>query len=301
MTAMANDVREGYLLAPGGWIWFRAVGTHHRSTPLLVLHGGPGAGHRYLEALEALATDRCVVFYDQLGCGFSEAPQDRELWRIEYFVAELQALRELLGLERVHLYGHSWGGWLALEAMLTHPDGVTSLVLASTSAGLPEYTREIERLREELPPDIYADMLEYERAGNHQSPEYKAALLEFYQRHLCRLSAWPQLLIDNVRNITGNPVYETMQGPNEFVITGNLRTWDRTDRLGSIEVPTLITVGRYDEATPACAATLQQGIAGAQLHVFEQSAHMPHIEEPEQYLATLKLFLADVDRHIAAA
>jgi proline-specific peptidase len=296
MAELTDKTREGYLPVPGGWIWYHAVGTDHTAVPLLVLHGGPSAGYRYLEALETLATDRCVVFYDQLGCGRSEEPGDSTLWRMERFVEELQALRRLLGLEYVHLYGHSWGGWLAIETILTCPGGVASLVLAGTSASLPEYMREVDRLRKQLPPEVYQAMLKHEQAGNLQNPDYKAAVLEFYQRHLCRMDPWPQVLIDNVRNIAGNAVYETLQGPNEFVITGNLRTWDRTDRLSDIDVPTLITVGRYDEATPTCAETLRRGIPNARLQIFEQSAHMPHIEEQERYLATLKQFLDEIDR-----
>lgn len=296
MTDADDIVREGYLPTPDGWIWYEARGAQRAATPLLVLHGGPGAGYRSLEPLGALAADRCVVFYDQLGCGRSEEPDDPALWRIERFVDEIARVRELLGLDEIHLFGHSWGGWLAIEYMLTRPAGVASLILASTSASLPEYRREIERLRRALPPPIYQTIRDREAAGDLDDPDYKAAVLEFYQRHLCRLNPWPPLLIDNVHGLSGHAVYETMQGPNEFVITGNLKDWDRTARLGEIAQPALITAGRYDEATPACAETLRRGIPQAQLAIFEQSAHVPHLEEPQSYLAALKTFLGEVDR-----
>src|SRR5262245_57224189 len=295
MAASAYEVREGYLPVPDGWIWYQAKGAQHPTIPLLVLHGGPGAGYRSLEPLESLVADRCVVFYDQLGCGRSEEPDNPALWRMERFVDEIARIRQLLGLEHIHLFGHSWGGWLAIEYMLTRHSGVVSLILASTSAGLPEYRREIDPLRQALPPQLYQTILDREAAGDLQDPDYKAAVLEFYQRHLCRLQPWPQLLIDNVRNLTSHVVYEPMQRPNEYDITGNLKDWDRTDRLGEIELPTLITVGRYDEATPACAETLRRGIRGSRLQIFEHSAHVPHLEESEGYTAALKRFLDEVD------
>ncbi len=288
------QVDQGYIPVPGGWVWYRRIGPRG-TIPLLVLHGGPGAGYAYLESLEALATERELVFYDQLGCGRSETPNNPKLWRLERFVAEISAVRHALKLERIHLFGHSWGGWLALEYMLAKPLGVSSLTLASTSASLPEYVREIERLRDELEPDIAATLRAYEASGDVSHPDYRAALLNFYQRHLCRLEVWPPALVETVRRIGNNSAYTTLQGANEFVISGSLKDWDRSQRLGEISTPTLVTVGRYDEITPVCAATLQQGIPNAVLHIFEQSAHMPHLEESTAYCQVLADFLRQVE------
>ncbi|MFC2043187.1 proline iminopeptidase-family hydrolase [Chloroflexota bacterium] len=274
-------------------IWYRRVG--NGGIPLLTLHGGPGAGHDYLEPLDGLAADRPVIFYDQLGCGKSDQPDDRSLWRMERFVTEVDTVRRALGLEQIHLLGHSWGGWLAIEYILTRPAGVRSLILASTSAGLPEYVRVIQHLIAILPPDIRDTLQRYEAAGELHHPDYEVATLKFYQHHLCRLDPWPDALDRSVQNITGNPVYEIMQGPNEFTVTGNLKDWDRTDQLGEISVPTLITVGRYDEVTPACAETLHQGIPNSQMVIFEESAHLAHLEETEKYLQDMAEFLAGVE------
>lgn len=204
-------------------------------------------------------------------------------------------IRHLLGLTHIHLFGHSWGGWLAIEYMLTQPHGVASLTLASTSASLPEYAAEVERLRKAMPSEIYQTMVEHESKGDLQNPAYKEVVLAFYKRHLCRLDPWPQLFIDNVRGLSESLVYETMQGPNEFLITGNLKDWDRRERLSEITCPTLITAGRYDELTPACAETLQRGIKNSRMEIFEKSAHMPHIEEQDLFLNALKEFLITVD------
>jgi proline-specific peptidase len=275
-------------------VWYRIVGSGN-GIPLLTLHGGPGAGHDYLEPLEALAPDRPVVFYDQLGCARSEQPADRSLWRIERFVAEVGAVRQSLDLERVHLLGQSWGGWLALEYMMTRPQGLASLTLASTSASIPQFVREAARLKAALPAEIRDTLQRYELAGDLQHPDYQAAVLEFYKRHLCRLDPWPDALLRSVKNIEGNPAYETMNGPNEFTVIGNLKDWDRTASLERIKIPTLITVGRYDEITPNCALTLHEGIPGSELHIFERSSHTAHLEEPEEYIRVVRDFLNRVE------
>lgn len=288
-----QPVEEGYLPVAGGSLWYRLVG-HQESVPLLVIHGGPGAGSAYLEGLAALADERPVVFYDQLGCGRSEKPARPTLWTLEHFVEEVAAVREYLGLEQLYLLGHSWGGWLTIEYMLTHPQGIQGLVLASTSASLPEYVREIYRLRRAL-PDIDAALHFHEQQGTPEHPDYKAALLRFYQQHLCRLESWPPSLVDTLSKMKQCAAYTALQGRNEFLITGTLQDWDRTARLAEIATPTLITVGGYDEMTPRCALTLQQGIAHARLCIFEQSAHLPHLEETAAYLSTVRRFLKQTD------
>lgn len=287
-------VDEGKVTVEQGYqIWYRRIGD--TGIPVLILHGGPGAGHDYLEPLEGLATDRPVIFYDQLGCGRSDQPDDRNLWQIERFVAEIDTVRIALGLDRVHLLGQSWGGWLAIEYMLTRPSGIASLVLASTSASVPQFVAEASRLKAELPMETRETMKRYEEAKDFRNPEYEAATMVFYQNYLCRLSEWPDCIMRSIANLDGNAVYETMNGPNEFMVVGNLKKWDRTDRLEEISVPTLITVGRYDELTPACAETLHQGIAESRLVVFEESAHEAHIEETDRYLKVVSDFLADVE------
>ena len=286
---------EGQIDVPGGQVWYKVVGSGE-SVPLLTLHGGPGGGHDYLEPLNEIASERPVVFFDQLGCGKSDTPDDVSLWRIDRFVDEVTAVRDALGLDRIHLLGHSWGGWLAIEYMLGAPSGVVSLTLASTSASIPQFVYEAGKLISELPREMAETMRRLEAEGDFENPEFEAGMMEFYKRHLCRLDPWPDPLMRCLENLDGNIVYETMNGPTEFTVIGNMKDWNRIEKLSEIVAPTLITCGRYDELTPACSRTLHQGIMNSRMHVFERSAHMAHLEETESYLQILSEFLRDFNQ-----
>jgi proline-specific peptidase len=284
----------GFVPVDGHRVWYRRVGGGP-GLPLLLLHGGPGAGHDYLEPLQGLARDREVIFYDQLGCGRSDRPDDPSLWRIERSVREVDTVRSALGLERIHLLGQSWGGWLGVEYMLSQPRGIAGLVLASTSASIPQFVAEAAKLKAQLPTAMVAVMARCEAAGHWNDPQYLEVVREFYRRHLCRADPWPDCMQRTVRNLEGNQVYEVMNGPNEFIVIGNLKDWNRIDRLGEIRVPTLITVGAHDELTPACAETLRAGIPDSRVVQFDESSHTAHIEETTRYLEVVDAFLRQVD------
>ena len=198
---------------------------------------------------------------------------------METFLEQLQSVVEWLRLGRFHLFGSSWGGMLALEYAFTWPAGLASLILNSTPTSAPRWAEETLRLHSELPPGL----------------EGKAAEEEFKRRHICRLDPEPEVLARS-RAKFGTQVYETMWGPNEFTVTGTLRDWDVIDRLGEIRVPTLVTSGRHDECTPALVEPLHAGIAGSDWVLFEESAHMAYLEEPERYLEVVGGFLDRVER-----
>lgn len=291
--------REGRIPFRGHETWYRAVGeTEPGKLPLLCLHGGPGAPHDYLTPLEGIArTGRQVIFYDQTGCGRSTGPSgDPSAWTVELFRDEVGAVREALGLEETHLFGSSWGGMLAMEVALTHPPGLASLVIASSPASIPLWAAEANRLRSELPEETRRVLDEHEAAGTLDSPAYQEATMEYYRRHLCRLDPWPDYVERTMATIA-EEVYLTMQGPNEFVITGTLADWEITDRLGEIDVPTLVTSGSYDEATPEIARQVHEGIRGSEWVLFEQSGHLAFVEEPERYLSVLDDFLTRVESY----
>ncbi len=288
---------EGRVSFRGHKVWYRIVGGPEEpgKLPLLCLHGGPGAPHDYLEPLEELAmSGRRVVFYDQLGCGNSDLPSDPSLWTIELFVNEIDVIRDALGLDHVHLLGQSWGGMLALEYTLTRPAGLASLILASTTASVPEWIAEANRLRADLPPEVQQVLLHHEATETTDNPVYQDLMMMFYKRHVCRLDEWPEF-VTRTFDLLRQEVYGTMWGPSEFHATGTLREWDVRDRLGEIDIPTLVTAGRYDEATPDLAETLRRGIPNSEVVIFEESAHMAHAEEPERYRQVLKDYLTRVE------
>jgi proline-specific peptidase len=294
-------VIEGRIPYAGGETWYRIVGDSDEpgKLPLVCLHGGPGALHDYLEPLGTLAeTGRRVVFYDQIGCGKSWIEKPTDFWTVELFVEELGVVRDALGLDRIHLFGSSWGGMLAMEYALTKPDGLASLVLSSSPASIPVWAEETNRLRGELPEEVQGVLDEEEAAADRlDSPAYEEATMEFYKRHVCRLDPWPDNVMRTFTGLREHPdVYLTMQGPNEFVITGTLRDWDITGRLSEIDVPTLITAGRYDEFTPRQARALNDGIRGSELITFENSSHMQFVEEPDRYFQVVAGFLDRVEQ-----
>jgi L-proline amide hydrolase len=263
--------------------------------PVLMLHGGPGVPHDYLENMAKLAaTGRPVIFYDQLGCGKSDRPDDPALWTVDLFKEEIDVVRNALGLDRIHLLGQSWGGMLAMEYVLTQPAGVASLIIASSPASMRVWVEEANRLREALPAEIQATLLRHEAAGTTDDPEYQTTMLAFYQRHVCRIVPMPDQ-VQRAFDGMGAQVYHTMNGPSEFHVVGTLKDWDIRDRLGEIALPTLITSGRYDELTPMQGEIIQRGIPGSRWVLFEESSHMPHVEEETRYLAVLDDFLSRVE------
>jgi len=291
--------QEQLITIDGHRVWTRRVGTTSRPDrlPIVLLHGGPGVPSDYLEPLELLAADgREVIRYDQLGCGRSDHPDDPAFMRVDYFLAELAQVREALGLDRIHLYGQSWGGMLALEAALSGVSGIASLVLSNSPASMPLWVAETTRLRCELPDPIRRILDEYEQAGNTDSPAYQEAMMEFYRRHVCRLDPWPDCLLRSFSAMEEDRrVYQAMCGPNEFYVTGSLRDWDVSDRLGEIRQPTLVIGGRFDEATPAITEALYRGILGSEWAVLEECSHLCHLEQPDAYRTLLGSFLQRVE------
>jgi proline iminopeptidase len=286
--------REGFIHVPGGRVWYRIVGSG-TATPLLLLHGGPGAPSYYLKPLAALADERPVVFYDQLGAGHSDHPADTTLWTIDRFVRELQTVRDSLGLGEVHLFGSSWGTMLATDYFLTHPTGIKSLILASPALSIPMWVHDADSLRGTLPDSIQKMIAKHEKDGSFDSPEYQRAMMYFYHRFVSRTDPWTPD-IDSTFAQLGASVYVYMCGPSEFTVTGTLKSYDRTARLHEIDVPTLFTAGRYDEATPSTTRYYQSLVPGAKLAILEKSAHMTMQDEPAEYVRVIRDFLHEVEK-----
>ena len=296
----AAAAQEG--MAPFGSYrtWYRVTGDlSARKAPLVVLHGGPGCTHDYVDAFKGLAArGRAVVHYDQPGNGRSTHLRDKgaNFWTPRLFLDELENLLRHLNIDgRYHVLGQSWGGMLAAEHAVTQPKGLRALVIANSPASMALWVREANRLSDELPPQVQATLLRHERAGTTEDPEYKEAVRVFYDRHVCRVTPWPEEVARTFKAIDEDPtVYMTMNGPSEFHVIGNLKTWSIIDRLDRIRVPTLLISGRYDEATPAVVQPFADRIKDVRWEIFENSSHMPHVEETERCLKVVGDFL---DQH----
>jgi len=268
-------------------------------TPVVICHGGPGAAHDYCEPIAELAeSGRTCVLYDQVGCGKSQHLPDApaEFWTPQLFKDELVELTRHLGIsDRYTVVGQSWGGMLAMEHALDHPPGLRAIVVADSPASMTLWVAEANRLREDLPRDVQQTLELHEQAGTTSDPEYESAVRVFYDRHLCRVP-WPDCVQRSFDQIDEEPtVYHTMNGPSEFHVIGSLKTWDITDRLHEITTRTLLLSGRYDEATPYIVEQIHQRVPGSEWTVFEESSHLPHIEEPEAFIAEVDRFLRAID------
>ena len=282
---------EGHVAVPGGRIYWRRYGSRGR-TPLLMLHGGPGAAHNYLLSMRALADDRPVILYDQLGCGKADAPGDAAIYTVQRSVEELAAVRKALGLDRVILYGHSWGTALAIEYLCQgRGAGVEKVVLGGALASVPQVVAGMQRLIDGMPDGFAAKLRGLETAGKTGTPEYAALTQIFYNNHVLRTKPSPDALA-TFEALSTSIAYKVMNGPNEFTITGSIRNWERRSDLKAIRQPVLLTTGEFDEVTLDCHTTIRDGVAGpSELVVMPGCSHMTMVEKPEAYNALIRSFL----------
>lgn len=281
-----EHVTEGFIPVTGGKVWYRITGTGP-GIPLLLLHGGPGMNSSDSDPLQQLGAERPIIQYDQLGCGKSERPDDTSLWTVERYVEELGQVIQALGLEEVHLLGHSWGTMLAASYLFTKPSGVRSVLFSGPALDAQRWERDQRTYLKQFPAQVQKTIEESERQGTTDSADYEQAMMEYYKTHMCRIDPWPAELSEDLGQL--NPkVYNYMWGASEFTVTGTLKQFDATERLHEIEIPALFTCGRYDEATPAATEYYASLVPDAEFHVFENSSHMPSIEEPAAYVETVR-------------
>jgi proline iminopeptidase len=293
ILSSASTCREGYIQVEGGRVWYRMVGDKG-ATPLLVLHGGPGFPSYYLKPLARLADERPVIFYDQLGCGHSDRPNVSSLWQVARFVAELQTVRDSLGLKEVYIFGHSWGASLAIDYLCTHPRGVKGLILAGPFLSAAAWRRDAEALLATLPDSVTSALRSHEKADTTNTEEYHRLMEEYYTRFVTRIDPPPPDVDSSIKQ-SGDDVYRIMWGPSEFRVTGLLKDYEREAELGSVAVPTLFTAGKYDQAAPLTVRSFQQLTPGSRFEIFENSSHMPMQEEPGRYIEVLRDFLDEAD------
>lgn len=283
---------EAYLQVPGGRIWYRKAGTG-TATPVILLHGGPGFSSYYLKSLDPLAGDRPVIRYDQLGGGKSDRNSDTTTFTIDHFVRELDSLRASLGYDKVHVVGHSWGTILGLEYYKAHPEHVASLTLASAALDIPAWQQNVERLVKTLSDSAQKAIALREADGNFAAPDYQHALEEFYGKYVWLHPVAADL--DSTFQTVNEEIYHYMQGPSEFTITGTLKSYNATPFLKQVKVPTLFTVGEFDEADPATIRRQAAMTPGARVTVIPGAAHITTWDNPAYMLNVVRAFLAQAD------
>ncbi|WP_421845051.1 proline iminopeptidase-family hydrolase [Mycobacterium sp.] len=278
MSEACSASRAGRIVGPHGSIHYWIVGNAD-AVPLLVVHGGPGMPHNYLRDLDALGVDRPIIYYDQIGCGESDRPDDPSLWTVDTFVDELDTVRDALGLERVHVLGHSAGGWVAVEYALRAPAGLASLILANTSTSLPLSERDVSDLVDALPSG--AGTTTRRTTGPIDDAAYVAAVRSFAQ-HVYRCDPVPDYVEQALTNINRNVFATTL---------GNLVGWDITHRLGELTLPVLVASGRHDPGPAEAVREMADAIRGSVLAIFEDSGHLPMISEKASFIRVVRTFL----------
>lgn len=292
------EIKEGYLPFLGYKTYFRIVGERSEKTPLVLLHGGPGSTHNTLEVLDDLAKDgRMLVYYDQIGCGLSSIPDDHpELYTKETWVKELDALREYLHLDKIHLLGHSWGGMLGITYVSDTPHkGVKSIVLSSTLPSSSLWAKEQHRLIKLMSKEDQEAIAKAEETHDWTDPNYLVANDHFMRLHVGDKATENSPECLKRKKIFGKVAYETAWGPNEYNPLGNLKDWEYLEKMKNWSIPTLITDGSEDESTPYINMQMNKAVKGSEWHIFEYSRHMSYTQEHDKYVDLVKRFLAEHD------
>jgi proline iminopeptidase len=275
-------------------VWTDRVG--HGPVKMLTLHGGPGFPHDYLECFEDFLPQHGIQFYyyDQLGVGNSDVPDDASLWTVPRYRAEVEQVRKALGLDHFILYGHSWGGMLAIEYALGHQDHLKALIISDMTAGIPAYEKYAATLLAELSPEDQKTLAKFAAAGNYDAPEYQEIMMgKVYAQHLIRLDPWPEPVARAFRKFN-QKIYNVMQGPNEFAISGNFKDWDRWADLPKIKVPTLIIAGRHGTMSPDDIRRMGKLIPHSRV-VITEGSHLEMYDDQERYFAAVVKFIKDVE------
>jgi proline iminopeptidase len=281
----------GRLAVPGGEIWYRVVGGG-TGTPVILLHGGPGNPSVYLKSLEALDDERVVVRYDQLGGGYSDVVHDTALFNIPRFVEVLEQLRRHLALDRVHLYGHSWGAILALEYYRAHPEHVASLILAGETVEIPAFAANVRRLFSEMPDSMGRAVQNRAQGAPYDSMAFMAAMREF-RSHFTRTPVPAEM--DTLNRMQNREVAAYLLGTSPFTPGGTLRDYDATPFLGQVKVPVLFLVGEFDVAGPEIVKRHASLTPGARLVVIPHAGHHIQWDNATATQAAIRAFLREVD------
>jgi proline iminopeptidase len=275
-------------------VWTKKIGSG--AVKVLLLHGGPGFSHEYLEAFESFLPQAGIemYYYDQLGCNNSDQPDDSELWTLARYTAEVEEVRRGLGLEHFVLYGHSWGGILAIEYALHHQQHLRGLVISDMTAGIQSYLERTDFIKRQLPPDTLARLTALEAKEDYDSPEYQKIMMDdLYPKMICRVQPWPEPVSRAFRH-ANDKIYNLMQGKSEFLVTGTLKNWERWDRLHEIKVKALTIGAQYDEMDPQDMKKMAGLMPNASYAFCPNGSHLCMWDDQEIYFKHLLNFLRAV-------
>ena len=301
---LSGGARRVPVSTPAGQfsVWTKRTG-NNPDLKVLLLHGGPGSTHEYLEACDSYLPAAGIeyYYYDQHGSGFSDQPDDPSLWELDRFVDEVDQVRRALGLDRGNfvLYGQSWGGLLALEYALGHQEELRGLVISNMMASAPAYTAYAEEvLMPAMDQAALAEIKALEAEGDIENPRYMELLLpHYYEHHTLRMPAdsWPDPVQRGFAHI--NPkIYVPMQGPSELGMSeeAKLARWDRVSDLPWLEVPTLVIGARYDTMDPAHMEMMAKRIPNGRYLYCPNGSHLAMYDDQETYFTGLIDFLGSV-------
>lgn len=284
-------------------VWTKRVGDNP-TMKLLLLHGGPGMTHeQYANFKDYLPQENIeFIWYDQLGSAHSDQPEDSTLWTIERFVDEVEQVRIALGLDKnnFYLYGQSWGGMLGMEYAFKHQDKLKGLIISNMMASLDDYEKYAkEILGPQMPPAVFAELMEIEKNNDFENPRYMELLGEHhYPQHVLRMppGEWPEEINRMMGQVNPN-VYVYMQGYSEFGITSgaSLEGWDVKDQLKNISVPTLVIGGTHDTMDPKHMEWMSKEVKNGRFLLCPNGSHLSQYDDAEHFFPGLIKFIKDVD------
>jgi proline iminopeptidase len=275
-------------------VWTKRMGSG--PIKVLLLHGGPGFSHEYFEAMESFLPQAGIemYYYDQLGCNNSDHPNDTSLWTLPRYLNEVEEVRRGLGLDNFVLYGHSWGGILAMEYALNYQQHLRGLVISNMTAGTQAYLKHTAAIKLQLPPVKLARLNALEAKQDYDSPEYEKIMMEdLYPKMICRTHPWPNSA-DRAFAHANQTIYVQMQGKSEFLVTGNLKNWERWDRLHEIKVKALTIGARYDEMDPEDMKKMATLMPNASSVICPNGSHLCMWDDQAFYFQHLINFLHSV-------
>ena len=278
-------------------VWTKRIGNNPK-IKVLLLNGGPGATHEYFECFENFLPAEGIefIYYDQLGCGNADNPNDTSMWDLPRYVEEVEQVRKALKLDNTNFYllGHSWGGILAMEYATKYQNNMKGLIISNMMASCPEYDKYAnEVLAKQMNPEVLAELMKIEANNDFSNPRYMELLIpNFYEKHVLRFPSkdWPEPVNRSFAKMNQS-LYVTMQGPSEFGISGKLEKWDRKADLKNVKIPTLVIGAKHDTMDPKHMEEISKILPNGSYLFCPKGSHMAFYDDQKTYFSGLISFL----------